>query len=187
MDSSRPLLKPIGVPRDVIVEEDVTALEVDAFPSGFGGDKNLNRSFPELLFSVQPRSRLIPRTNVHTTVNRANGEIPLLQFLDQIVERVFELGEDEKQLLRVVEETLLLQQFLETGKFRLASCLLDTDRVLDEPLEFLNFLLNLIWIPGETDGSDHVLQTFAFRILHLVQFFHVRQVGWSIAGDFLSL
>jgi hypothetical protein len=55
------------------------------------------------------------------------------------------------------------------------------------PHKFLNFLLNLIWIPGETDGSNHVLQSFAFRILHLVKFFHVRQVGRSLAGDFLSL
>jgi len=78
MNSSHPLLQPIGIPRDVIVEQDVTALEVDAFPGSFGGDKNLNRPFPELLFSVQPRTRLVPRADVHATVNRANGEIPLL-------------------------------------------------------------------------------------------------------------
>jgi hypothetical protein len=62
MDSSHSLLKPIGIPWDVIVEQDVTALEVDAFPGCFGRDKYLSRSFPELLFSVEPRPSLVTRS-----------------------------------------------------------------------------------------------------------------------------
>ena len=77
MDSSHSLLQPIGVPRDVIVEQDVTALEVDAFSGRFGSHKDLSCSFPELLLSVEPRSRFVTRADVHTAVDRANGEIPL--------------------------------------------------------------------------------------------------------------
>ena len=77
MDSAHSLLQPIGVPRNVIVEQNVAALEVDAFSGSFGGDENLSRSVAELLFSVEPCSGLITRADVHSTVDRANSEIPL--------------------------------------------------------------------------------------------------------------
>src|SRR5439155_25572767 len=106
MNSSHSLLQPIWVPRDVIVEQNVAALEIDTFSGCFGRDKYLSRSFPELLFSVESRSSLVTRTDVHTTVDRADSKIPLSQLLHEVVERVLELSEYQKHLLRIVEEAL---------------------------------------------------------------------------------
>ena len=77
MNSPHSLLQSIRIPRDVVVEQNVAALEVDTFSCCLGGDENLSCSFAELLFSVEPRSSLVPRTDVHPTVDRAYSEIPL--------------------------------------------------------------------------------------------------------------
>ena len=53
VDAPHALLQPVRVPRDVIVEEDVAALEVDAFARRFRGDEHLGRALPELLLGVQ--------------------------------------------------------------------------------------------------------------------------------------
>ena len=78
MDSSHPLLQPIRVPRDVVIEQDVAALEVDAFTCRLGRDENLSRALAELLFGVEPRSGVVTGTDVHPAVNRADRESPLL-------------------------------------------------------------------------------------------------------------
>src|SRR2546425_12164359 len=42
MDAAHPLFKAVGVPRDVIIEEHMAALEVDAIPGHFRSDQDLN-------------------------------------------------------------------------------------------------------------------------------------------------
>ena len=61
MDAAHPLLQPVRVPRDVVIEQDVAALEVDAFAGRLGGDQDLNRAVPELLLGVQPGTRFVAR------------------------------------------------------------------------------------------------------------------------------
>ena len=81
-----------------------------------------------------------------------------------------------------------LQEFVELAKASpRSSSILDTDRVLDQLVEFADFLFDLLGIPGEADGSDHVFQPLALGILHLVQFFHVGQVGRGEPGNLLRL
>ncbi len=46
VNAAHALFEPVGVPGDVVVEQDMAALEVDAFARGFGGHKDLNRSRP---------------------------------------------------------------------------------------------------------------------------------------------
>ena len=63
VNTAHPLLQPVGIPRDVEVEQDVAALEVDALAGGFGGDQHLYVPILELLlhdragFQVRPGSR----------------------------------------------------------------------------------------------------------------------------------
>ena len=45
MDAAHALLQPVRVPRDVVVEEDVAALRVDAFASRLGGHQDLDARF----------------------------------------------------------------------------------------------------------------------------------------------
>ena len=49
VDTAHPLFQPVGVPRDVEVEQDVATLEVDALAGGLGGDQYLDVPVLELL------------------------------------------------------------------------------------------------------------------------------------------
>ena len=60
MDAAHALLKAVRVPRDVIVEEDVAALQVDALAGRLGGHQDLDLAFAELLLGVEPASRFVP-------------------------------------------------------------------------------------------------------------------------------
>ena len=46
VDAAHPLLQTVRIPGDVVVEQDVAALEVDAFACGLGGHENLDRRHP---------------------------------------------------------------------------------------------------------------------------------------------
>jgi hypothetical protein len=59
MDAPHPLFQPIRVPRDVVIEENIAALEVNAFASRLGGYEDLNCTLTELLFGVQPSAYII--------------------------------------------------------------------------------------------------------------------------------
>ena len=106
VDAAHPLLQPVRVPRDVVVEQDVADLKVDAFAGGLGGDQNLDRAFAELLLGVQARARLVARARLHAAVDAADAEAPGLQSVDEIVQRVLELGEEKQALIGMVEEAL---------------------------------------------------------------------------------
>ena len=105
MDASHALFQPVGVPGDVIVEQDVAALEVDPFAGRLGGHQHLDRAVPELLLGIQPGARLIAAARLHAAVDEADPELPLLQTPHQVIQRVFELGEDQEALLRVLRRS----------------------------------------------------------------------------------
>ena len=125
VDAAHPLLEAVRVPGDVVVEEDVADLEVDALARRLGGDQDLDLAFPELLLGVEARARLVARARLHAAVDAADAEAPRLQPIHQIVQRVLELGEEEQALVRVVEEAFLLEQVLELRELGLGAGVLD--------------------------------------------------------------
>src|SRR5205823_8661727 len=76
VNAAHPLLQAVRVPRDVVVEEDVAALEVDALARGLGGDQDLDGVFSELLLGVQAGARLVAGPCLHVTVDAADTEAP---------------------------------------------------------------------------------------------------------------
>jgi hypothetical protein len=109
VDASHPLLQAVRIPRDVIIEEDVADLKVDALASRFGCDQNLDRALPELLFRMQACAGLVAGTRLHAAVDAAEAKTPGLQSVHEVVQRVLELGEQEQALLGTIEEALLLK------------------------------------------------------------------------------
>src|SRR5262249_19639006 len=81
VDTTHALFQPIGVPRDIIVKEDVAALQVDAFAGGFRGNKNLNPPIFELLLRIEPAVWFLPRARFHATMNEADTKAPVFQDL----------------------------------------------------------------------------------------------------------
>ena len=59
VDAAHALLQPVRIPGDVVVEEDMAALEVDTFSGSLGRDENLDFAFPELLLGVEPGARFV--------------------------------------------------------------------------------------------------------------------------------
>jgi hypothetical protein len=53
VDAAHPLFEAVRVPGDVVVEEDVADLKVDALARGLGGDQDLDLAFAELLLGVE--------------------------------------------------------------------------------------------------------------------------------------
>ena len=104
VDAPHPLLQAVRVPRYVVVEEDVAALEIDPLARRLGRHQNLNPALAKLLFGVEPGARLVPGTGLHASVDAAHTEAPFRQPLHQVVERVLELREQEQPLIRSVEE-----------------------------------------------------------------------------------
>jgi hypothetical protein len=109
VDASHPLLQAVGIPRDVIVEENVADLKVDALAGSRSCDQNLDPAFSELLFGVQACTGLVARSRLHAAVDAAETKAPGLQSVDEVVQGVLELGKQEQALLRTIEEALLLQ------------------------------------------------------------------------------
>src|SRR3972149_1567906 len=99
MDAPHPLLEAVRVPWDVVVEENVADLEVDALARGFGGDEDLDVALAELLLGVEARPRFVARARLHTAVDATDTEAPRLQPSHEIVQRVLELGEEKKPLV----------------------------------------------------------------------------------------
>ena len=115
VDAAHALFEAIRVPRDVVVEQDGAALQVDALSGRFGGHQHLDRALAELLLGVEPGARIVPRAGLHPAVDAADPEAPCLQPLHQVVERVLEFGEDQQPLVGPVEEALILHEPPEMG------------------------------------------------------------------------
>src|ERR1041385_6357325 len=95
MDAAHTLLKAIRVPGNVVIEQDVAALEVDAFAGCFGGGEDLNRAVFELLFGIEAGIGFLARAWLHPAVNAADLKSPIFQAGEKIVECIFVFGEDE--------------------------------------------------------------------------------------------
>ena len=78
MDAAHSLFQAIRVPRDVVVEQDVAALQVDALTGRFGGHQHLDRALAELLLGVEPGARFVARAGLHPAVNAADPEAALM-------------------------------------------------------------------------------------------------------------
>ena len=76
MDTTHSLLKPVGIPRNVVIEHYVAALQVDAFARCLGCDQNLDRSFTELLLCEEARALFVARSGAHPAVDEAHSKAP---------------------------------------------------------------------------------------------------------------
>ena len=74
VDAAHPLLQPVGVPGDVVVEEDVADLEVDPLARRLRGHQDLDRALAELLLGVEPRAGLVARAGLHPAVDGPDRE-----------------------------------------------------------------------------------------------------------------
>ena len=140
VDAADPLLEPDGVPRDVVVDHLGAELEVDPFARGLGGDEHLG-GFAELPLGIDAAPRRVAVADLHPAVDLGDGEAPLPELAvgaavfavaDEEVERVLVLGEEQKLLLRVGEEALVLENALQLGELRLDFPLFENAGLVDE-------------------------------------------------------
>ena len=96
VDAPHALFQAVGVPRDVVVEQDAAALQVDALAGGLGGYKDLGFALAELALGVQAGAGFAGAAGAHAAVYFAGAKAPFRQAGAQVVERVAELGEDEQ-------------------------------------------------------------------------------------------
>ena len=99
VDAAEALLEAVGVPRQVVVDHQVRALEVDAFAGRVGGEQHLH------LGVVRERLlRLPPLLAAHAAVDDDDrllrGRAACAMRSLEVVERVAVLGEDDELLAR---------------------------------------------------------------------------------------
>ena len=180
MDAAHALFQAVRVPGYVVVEQQVAALEVDAFAGGLGGDQNLDLAFAELLFGVEPGARLVAAARPHAAVDAADAETPVPQPLQQVVEGVLELGEEEEPLFGIFEEAFLPHQLFEASKFRFRPGVFDSRGVRGEPPQVGDLRADLFGIPGEGDRVEEALQALPFGVFHLLEFFEIGKGRGSV-------
>jgi hypothetical protein len=59
VDTAHALLQPVRIPGDVIVEQDMAALQIDPFAGRLSCHQDLDRTVFELLLGKQPRARIV--------------------------------------------------------------------------------------------------------------------------------
>ena len=185
VDAAHPLLEAVRVPGDVVVEEDVADLEVDALARGLGGDQDLDLAFAELLLGVEAGARLVARARLHAAVDAADTEAPGLEARHEVVQRVLELGEEEQALVRVVEEALLLEQRLEFRELGLRARILDGLGLDRQASQLLDFLAHVVGAPCERDRLEQRFEPLALALLHLLQLFRIGKIRRRLAGQIL--
>src|SRR5256885_1022003 len=80
MDTSHPLLKPVRIPGNVVVKEDMAGLEIDTLACGFGCDQDLCCTILKLLLSIKAGAGFVPRPDVHSAMDHAHAEAPASEF-----------------------------------------------------------------------------------------------------------
>src|SRR5260370_4540771 len=133
------LFQPVGVPGNVVVNHQVTELEVDAFTCRLGGDTNLRRL-------VKALSRFAPEHSVHPAMDLTGCVAPFLQVTAQVFQRVTMFGKDQQFASPIVQLVELCPfdtraQGFELGFFT-RGC--DFGCLLDELLQRLNLGTQLI-------------------------------------------
>ena len=98
VDAAEPLLQAIGVPRKIVIDHQMGALEVDALPRRVGGEQHLHFGIVlEGLLSLEPF--FAP----HAAMNHDDRALAAQQRADaavQVIQRVSMLGEDHQLLPR---------------------------------------------------------------------------------------
>ena len=112
MDAPHALFQTNGIPRYVVVDHEPAELEVDTFAGGLGRDEDLS-IFAELALGVDARAWRVAVANLHSAVDLGDGQVPLAEFADQIIERILVLGENEELELGVLENALISEQLLQ--------------------------------------------------------------------------
>jgi hypothetical protein len=98
VDATEPLLEAVGVPRQVIVDHQVSPLEVDAFAGGVRGQE-----YADFRVVLERLLRLHPVLAADTAVDDDHGFLAAQQSRDpglEVVERVAVFGEHDELLVR---------------------------------------------------------------------------------------
>ena len=185
VDPTHPLFEAVGVPGDVVVEEDVAALKVDAFACGFGRNQHLDVSFSELLLRVEACPGFVPRSRFHAAMDAPDGEAPIPETLHQIVEGVLELREEKQALLGTLEKPLILHDPSKLPELLFAPCFLDLLRPFGKLLELPDLLPHLVRIAGEGDCIEHPFDALALSVLELVDFLRIGERRGSYLHELL--
>jgi hypothetical protein len=112
VDAAHSLFQAVRVPGDIIIKENITALEVNSFSRRFSGHKNLDCSVLELLLHKETGTGLIPESSFHAAVDTPNPETPTLQAVHEIIKRILEFRKDKQSLVGLIKEAFLLKQVL---------------------------------------------------------------------------
>ena len=183
VDAAHPLLKASRVPGQIVIEQDIAALQVDAFAGSLGGDEDLGatlaRAVAEFLLGAKPGAGLVPGAGLHAAVDALDGETPFPQFQDEVIEGVAELREDEQAAIRVGQEVLALKELgvlprddvMQPFELGLGAGLLDGLRIPRMLFELGDFLMHELRILGQRDGREDVLQPLTLVLVHLLQVF----------------
>ncbi|TKS61876.1 MAG: hypothetical protein EWM72_00001 [Nitrospira sp.] len=154
MDAAHPLLKPVRVPGDVVIEQDVAALEIDPLAGRLGRGKNLDGAVSELLFRVQARTHLVAGARLHAPMDDAHAKAPALEASDEVVERVLEFREDQQSLVGIVKEALLLEYIFEPGELGFDTLILHRLRLYGERFELGHFVMHLLGILSKSNRLE---------------------------------
>ena len=76
VDAAHALFEPVRVPGNIVVEEDVAALEIDPLAGSFRCHQDLDCAVPKLLLGVEPGTGFIPRAGPHAAVDGARRGSP---------------------------------------------------------------------------------------------------------------
>jgi hypothetical protein len=81
MNPAHALFEPVRIPRDIVVEQNVTALEVDALARGFRSNQDLNCTIPELLLGMEARAFFLTAARFHAAMDATDVESPIPEAL----------------------------------------------------------------------------------------------------------
>ena len=187
VDTAHALFQPIGVPGDVVIEKNMTDLEVDAFARGLRSDEDLASSVPELLFRVEPGARFIAGACPHSAVNNANFEAPGFELGDKIVQGILELREYEEPLVGIIKEALLLENRFELEQLGFDVPVFHVLGLFGQAEQFLDFIADLVGVFGQGDCLEQFLETLTFALFHLFELFRVGKIGRGNLDEFDGL
>ena len=182
VDAAHPLLQPVGVPGDVVVEEDVADLEVDPLARRLRGHQDLDRALAEALLGVEPRTGLVARAGLHPAVDGPDREAPVPEPADEMVEGVAELREDEQALVGPVEEALVAEQVLKPRELRFRPGRLDGSGLPRKVPELGGLLPDLPGVGGQGHRFEHPFEALALALLHLLDLVRAGEVRRRGAG-----
>ncbi len=94
MNPSHALLKSVRIPGNIVVKQDMAALQVDSFACCFRGSQNLSFQIPKVSLGIYPSAFFIAASRLHPAVNLSNRQPPLLKLANEIIQGVFVFRED---------------------------------------------------------------------------------------------